>query len=567
MVVDILFPNESLLHVENIIPTETTVVVELFSMQPTAVCPQCQIESARQHSHYFRFPADLPLVGLALRLHIRVRRFFCDNDNCHKQTFAEQFLSLLAKRARRTYRLTNLLEHIAFEVSAESGARILAWMGITVSPDSLLQLVRTTPESEVQTPRVLGVDDWAKKKGQSYGTILVNLETHQVVDVLPDRSAETITKWLQEHPGVEVISRDRGTDYIKGVTAGAPNAIQVADRWHLLKNLREAVETLLGDKPVCLKAAANKLELLQTTSAINETAALLDVNEIEATGAMSENSTPLLTRAEARKQARHARKQERFDLVHEMHEQGLSDREISRQMKMSTRTVKQYRQADSCRFYPEGVRRGNSKLDAYQSYLEERWQAGCHNATRLWCEINQQGFDGSRGLVANWAAAERKLLPKENKRGKRAPAPRKIIPWSIGRTAWLLVKRDSDLDQEEKQALERVKQADHMVAHAYQLAQVFQEMLREQQVENLLPWLNDAATSGIAALVSFANGIRQDLAAVKNALSLPWSNGQTEGQVNRLKFIKRQMYGRANFDLLRRRVIGYPVDRHSLVFT
>ena len=159
------------------------------------------------------------------------------------------------------------------------------------------------------------------------------------------------------------------------------------------------------------------------------------------------------------------------------------------------------------------------------------------------------------------------MLPKANKRGKRAPALRKIVPWSIGRTAWLLVKRDTDLDQEEKQALERVKQADHVVAHAYQLAQAFQEMVREQQVENLIPWLNDVATSGIAALVSFANGIRQDLAAVKNALSLPWSNGQTEGQINRLKFIKRQMYGRANFDLLRRRVIGYPIDRHSLVFT
>jgi transposase len=561
MVIDILFPNEILLHIDNVISTETRVVIELFSVQPTAACPRCQQESARQHSHYYRFPADLPLVGSPVRLQIRVRRFFCDNDNCQKRTFAEQFLSLLVERARRTSRLTSLLKQIAFEVSAESGARILSWMGAMVSPDSLLRLVRTIPESEVKTPWALGVDDWAKKKGQSYGTILVNLETHQVVDILPDRSAETITKWLQEHPGVEVISRDRGTNYIKGVTDGAPNAIQVADRWHLLKNLREAVEALLADKPVCLKAAANKLETQQTEPATNETAASVDVSGIEAVGAMSENSTPLLTQAEARKQARHARKQERFDLVHKMHEQGFSGREISRQMKMSARTVKQYLQADSCRFYPEGVRRGNSKLDAYQSYLEERWQAGCYNATRLWREICQQGFDGSRGLVANWAAAERKLLPKANKNGKRAPAPRKIIPWSIGRTAWLLVKRDADLDQEEKHALERVKQADHIVTHAYQLVQTFQEMVREQQVEKLIPWLNDVATSGIIALVSFANGIRRDLAAVKNALSLPWSNGQTEGQVNRLKFIKRQMYGRANFDLLRRRVLGYPTGR------
>jgi transposase len=197
------------------------------------------------------------------------------------------------------------------------------------------------------------------------------------------------------------------------------------------------------------------------------------------------------------------------------------------------------------------------------SYIQQRWEAGCHNASQIWRELRDSGFDGSRGLVASWAANQRAKDPSSfagtPSPDSESPPEKEVVPWSPSRASWLLVSEEDELTEEDKQALERMKQADEKVAEAYILGQRFTGMVREQQHESLLPWLEDVAKSGIMALTGFANGIKQDLAAVTNALSLPWSNGQTEGQVNRLKLIKRQMYGRANFDLLRRRVLARPM--------
>jgi transposase len=212
--------------------------------------------------------------------------------------------------------------------------------------------------------------------------------------------------------------------------------------------------------------------------------------------------------------------------------------------------------------YPEGVKRG-SKLDPHMSYIQQRWEAGCHNATQIWRELRDLGFDGSRGLVACWVSSQRTKLPPSFAAtvspDSAATPDQEVVPWSPSRASWLLVSEEDELKEEDKQALERMKQADGKVAQAYDLGQRFTKMVRERQHESLLPWLEDVARSKISALTGFANGIKQDLAAVTNALSLPWSNGQTEGQVNRLKLIKRQMYGRANFDLLRRRVLARPI--------
>jgi transposase len=218
--------------------------------------------------------------------------------------------------------------------------------------------------------------------------------------------------------------------------------------------------------------------------------------------------------------------------------------------------------------YPEGVKRG-SKLTPYMSYIQQRWEAGCHNASQIWRELRDLGFDGSRGLVASWLANQRAKDPSSFAHisspdsiappNSVAPPIKEVVPWSASRASWLLVKQEEELTEDDIQALERMKQVDEKVAEAYTLGQRFAGMVRERQPESLLPWLEDIAKSGISALTGFANGIKQDLAAVTNALSLPWSNGQTEGQVNRLKLIKRQMYGRANFDLLRRRVLARPL--------
>jgi len=581
---NVLLPDESKLCVDRIEVEGESIVISVSSTDQAGLCPLCGAPSDRVHSHYQRQPADLPLAGCAVRLDMDVRRFFCDNDDCERAIFTERIHSVLAPYARRTHRLTSQQQQVAFALSGEAGARLLAIMGMAVSPDTLLRLIRRAPEPEMTTPRVLGVDDWAKRKGQSYGTILVDLEKRQTIDLLPERSAESLTKWLRAHPGVEVISRDRGTDYIKGATDGAPDAIQVADRWHLLSNLKDTLKRLLESKRACLKAAAEEAtaEPDKSSECKQEVVSSTEVESYSGSADESLKNPPVqtpkmvaeeqtdtpqkLTRTEQEKLARRERRQERYETVRQQWQQGLSIRKIARRLRLSRATVRKYIEAETCPMYPEGVTRG-SKLTPYMSYVRQSWEAGCHNTSQIWCELRKLGFDGSRGLVARWAARERVKLPSLHTEGPQScvafgpkPAPKsEAVPWSPSRAAWLLIKPEDDLTLEDRQALERMKRTDEDVAEAYSLGQRFIHMIREHQPDALLPWLEDVSRSGMDTLKGFACGIQQDLAAVRNALSLPWSNGQTEGQVNRLKFIKRQMYGRASFDLLRKRVLAYPM--------
>jgi len=519
-------------------------------------------------------------VGFSVCLNMNVRRFFCDNNDCKQRIFTERIPSMLASYARRTNRLANQQRQAAFALGGEAGASLLAIMGMAVSPDTLIRLIRRTPEAEMETPKVLGIDDWSKRKGQSYGTILVDLEKHRAIDLLPERSAELLTTWLKEHPGVEVISRDRGAEYIKGATEGAPGAIQVADRWHLLRNLKDTLKRMLEGKRATLKAAAesnmiqSEVNSISTDISLAEPSGTLNLPNPEdaiapvlASDSSVENAVQKediprqLTKVEQEKQARHERRQERYEEVRQLYQHGLSIRKIARSLKLSRITVRKYIEAEACPMYPEGIIR-ESKLTTYMDYICQRWESGCHNASQIWRELGQLGFDGSRGLVARWAAKERgKLLcpqPEEFHRESKTAPKSEVVPGSPSRGAWLLIKPEDDLTVEDKQAIERMEQSDQDVAEAYSLGQRFIKMVRERHPDELLVWLEDAVKSGIDTLNGFANGIQQDLAAVMNALSLPWSNGQTEGQVNRLKLIKRQMYGRANFDLLRKRVITYP---------
>jgi len=597
MIMDVLLPDTSQLCLDRIEIEENVIVLSVSSISPVGLCPLCGTLSDQVHSHYQRQPTDLPLAGYAVRMDISVRKFFCNNNDCKRTIFCERIPSLITTYARYTNRLARQQQQVAFALGGEAGSRMLTIMGMAVSPDTLIRLIRKVPEPEVETPKILGVDEWAKRKGQSYGTILVDLETHKTVDLLPDKSVESFAKWLKEHPGVEVISRDRGTEYIKGATDGSPEAIQVADRWHLLSNLKDALKRLLESKRTCLRAIAegDKTESEGTSDSNNpEQEEVISVNaefhdetienpleptieksdqkeqDVNKLNLEEQKDTPQKfhqkhTKVEQEKQTRHERRHERYEEIRQLHQQGLSIRNIARRLKLSRITVRKYIEAETCPMYPEGVTRG-SKLAFYIDYIQQRWESGCHNASQIWRELCQLGFDGSRGLVARWAAKERvKLSSTEDTQssvpsgssslGFKASAKSEVVPWSPSRAAWLLVKPEDDLTLEDRQALERMKQSDEEVAEAYSLGQRFTSMVRERQSDALLPWLEDALQSGIEG---FAKGIQQDIAAVMNALSLPWSNGQTEGQVNRLKLIKRQMYGRANFDLLRKRVITYP---------
>ncbi len=575
---ELIFPPEVQLTVDHLTKVGQHLDIYARSQRIQAICPDCQSVSTKIQARYWRHPQDLPWLGMTVRLHLEVRRFACQMGICPRKTFTEPLRGWLGYKARRTTRLKEHHLATAYALGGEAGRELSRELGMPISGDTLIREIRQTPEPAVPTVRVVGVDDWALRKGNTYGTILVDLEKQQPIELLSSRETAEVSAWLQKHPEIEIISRDRGKDYIKAATEGAPQAEQVADRWHLLKNLREAVITFLQQKPMCLQATAPELAVeaaeLKTEaepvevrpeimlSVEPEPAAEVGLELCQATPGPELAKTRPPTQVEQAKATRHARRQEQYERVRQLNQEGLSGRAISQRLKISRQTVRQYLKAATCPQYAPGRVR-QSKLTPWITYLEQRWQAGCTNASQLWREIAQQGFSGSLGLVGRWAVAQRKLLPAETRyRRQQAetikPAlARQLqpVPWSAQRASWLFILDESRLEAEEQTARRRMRAADPELVTVDDLARRFVLIVKERQVDKLDQWLADVATSGLNGFKSFANGIRADLNAVRNALKLRWSNGQVEGQINHLKFIKRQMYGRAKIDLLRKRVL------------
>lgn len=553
---ELIFPAEMPLRIEQITRTGKQIDIYAHLQNTQDSCPNCQTISTNVHGRYWRHPQDLPWLGLTVRLHLEVQRFACGNKGCDRKTFAAGMTELLPARARRTARLKEQHLAAAYLLGGEAGRRLSQVLGMPISGDTLIRDIRQSGEAPPARVRVVGVDDWALKKGQTYGSILVDLERQQPIDILGTRETEAVTAWFQAHPEIEIVSRDRGKEYIKAATDGAPQAEQVADRWHLLHNLREAVVSFLQQQPACLQAAAQAPVVDQNQAEVISSGAEAAPEAVPAALVTQESPSPQTGQAPS------ARRQERFDQVRQLKQAGYSDRAISRQLKMSTTTVRKYIEAEQCPRYPAG-RVSSSKLTPWLPYLEERWQAGCTNASQLWREIEAKGFSGCLGVVGLWASKQRKLLPAAQRYSRQQPntaqpplsRQTRPEPWSAQRAAWLIMLDEEKLDDDDQAARSRLLEADPRVVMVDRLARQFIQMVKDRSGQGLGQWLKDVAASGIKSLISFANGLRSDLAAVRNALSVPWSNGQVEGQINRLKFIKRQMYGRAKLDLLRKRVL------------
>jgi transposase len=408
-------------------------------------------------------------------------------------------------------------------------------------------MIRRTTVPSLPTPEILGVDDWALRRGQHYGTILCDLERHRPVELLPERSSDVLRDWLVAHPGVKVISRDRGDNYIKGATLGAPQAVQVADRWHLLHNLREALTRLADRYPRQIEAAA--ITAAQGQEALPESA--------KPAAPIPGPPQKKPTCAEELQQLHRQRRIERYQRVLELYTQHLPVREIARRMGMNRNTVRKFVRADSFperahRYYPCGT-------DPFLDYLQQRWQEGCHNATELTRELRDRGFRGSYNMVRRRVASWRER-PRSRTRSSRTITPHnKIDRPSSSRVSWLLLKPPVDLDSDERALVEALAEHCPALLAAQDLAQQFVTIVRDRKAELLEDWrLRACSPESPAELQSFARGLGDDRAAIEAALTLRWSNGQTEGQINRLKLVKRQMFGRGKMDLLRQRFL-YPV--------
>jgi transposase len=541
-----LLPDASGLHLVRLEADEQFILAVVETTSPEALCPLCQCRSQNVHSRYVRVVADLPWAGWAVRLELHVRRFFCLNKECMRQIFTERLPHVVAPYARRTTRLTDLFTLIGFALGGEAGKRLVDGMGLETSPDALLRLVRAQQESQVPTPRVLGVDDFCFCRRRSYGAILIDLERRVPIDLLPDREAETFKKWLLAHRGVQIISRDRGGAFADGARQGAPQAQQIADRWHLLANLSETMKGFFLNKQAQLKALVQKPPE--------------DLCEEEAKQ-LAPWQTSMRKHLEAKSLQLHQERVTRYKQIHELHAKKVNPTTIARQVGVSRQCVYEYLRMQQPPERTHIVPSRQPMLEPYKDYLVRRWNEGCRNAQQAYREVKEQGYPGGDSNIVRFFGHLRKHFNqsgtfKEVDPATQTPvqAPPKRPPSASQVAHWITFKEEQRLDWQKKY-LAQLCEADQEIRETYELITDFTTMLRERQGERLDAWLQKVETQGIVELKNFAQGVKRDYDAVKAGLTLEWSNGQTEGQVNRLNLLKRQMYGRGRFDLLRKRVL------------
>jgi transposase len=583
------------LRFDNLVFTPDLAVAHFTATAASSACPGCGTPSHRVHSHYRRTVADLPCQERFLVLRLRLRRFRCTKAGCPRTVFCERLPGLLAVYARSTDRLTDSHRAVGFALGGEAGARLAEHLDMPTSPDTLLRRVKNAPDEPVPAPRYVGVDDWAIRKGQRYGTILIDLERGRVLDLLPGRDGAALQAWLQEHPGVELITRDRWAAFAQAVAAGAPKARQVADRWHLLKNLREAVERLLGRMAVAVQESLREPVLVAELSltggatgpvvapamATPSGAALVTALAIEAVppplpsepavasvpSAASKKELPTMTDAAAesasarpspspRERARQARRRqraERYQRVRELRGQGQSLRQIARATGLPVKRVIRYLRLPRCPDWNPG-RWTPTQLDGFAAYIDDWVKGGGHNAAELYRNLAGRGcrasYDAVRRYLARHLGSTGRPGPRVGPLKPPAPPPSP----SARKLSFEFIRRPEDRTAEEQGRLERLRAGDVGLREGLDLAAEFAAQIRKSGTQTFADWLAAVAASGCAELRSFAAGLCQDEAAVSAALTEPWSNGPVEGHVNRLKTIKRQMYGRAGFQLLRARV-------------
>jgi transposase len=541
-----LFPHLRGLRVKRVTLAAAGVVIEAWPTAQEAACPACGARSSRVHSGYVRRIQDGPAGGRAVLIRLAVRRFFCGNPACKVVTFAEQVEGLTGRYLRRSLPLLGLLAQIGLALAGRAGARLAAVLGAGVHRTTLLRLVATLPDPGIgAAPEVLGVDDFALRRGHVYGTVLVDIATGEAIDLLADREAGTLAAWLKAHPGAQVICRDRAGSYAEGARDGAPDAIQVADRWHLWHNLAEYAEKTVVAHRACLKQPENH----------NDDIAAAGPGLAGAPSATGPDG-PLPAEPDGlrdvcgRERRLVTRTRERHAAVHDLLAAGKSLGAISRALSLDRKTVQRFaREPDAGKLLAKATSR-ESKLDPFKPYLNRRWNEGITDASVLHAELAAQGWHGSAQAVRRYVRPFRHQAT--------APPPAPAVPKGRQITRWLL-SRPEHLQPSEQDQLaaiqDRCPHLDALAGHVRGFAEMMTGRRGEQQLED---WLTAVEADDQPQLHSFAAGIRTDQQAVTNGLTLPYSSGKVEGNVNRIKMLKRQMYGRAGFDLLRKRVILHP---------
>jgi transposase len=520
----LLFPQLSGLDLDHVEDTGEKVQIVARTRTASLACRGCGVVSGRVHDRYQRRLADLACGGRPAEVVLEVRRFCCGNPACPVATFAEQVPGLTSWYQRRTAGLRDLLEKVALALAGRAGSRLAAALGAIVSRFTLIRLVRALPDPEPGPVTALGVDDVAKRKGHSYATVLMDMDSHRLIDMLPDREAGTFADWLRAHPGIEVICRDRAGAYAGAAREAAPDAVQVADRFHLWQNLAEAVEkTVLA----CLAA----MDPPPRPGDAGGPDGFRDVHGHE-----------------RRLVARH---RERYAAVQALRAEGCSIREIARRLGLARNTVLKFANAASIDELLVKATRRPGILDQFKPYLGQRWNDGVTSAAALHEEIRARGWTGGVLTVERYLRQFRTADGRDRAQPQLTapdtpppPRPRQVTRW--------IMTRPDHLASDQAASLARLLDASPELTAAAGCVRSFAAMMTGLQGQHLDQWITGVRAAPLAALHSFANGLERDRDAVLNGLTLHWSSGAVEGKNCKIKYLKRLMYGRANFDLLRK---------------
>lgn len=499
--------------VETVVVDGDNLMIAVRPVVLTVRCPACGAVCDRVHSQYRRTLADLPAAGRRIVLVLRVRRFFCDDLTCRQRIFGERFDGAIQPRARRTARLDEMVYCLAIALGGRPAASLARRIGVAVSNDTLLRVVRRHGVANFPPPSVVGIDDWAWRRNHRYGSLICDLERRKTIALLPDREPSTAEAWMRNQPQIVVVARDRGGSYAVATQRALPEAIQVADRWHLMENASQAFLNAVRKSMRPIRAAIGATTI-----------------------------TPaLLTFAEKLRYEGYLRREETNTAILGLSRQGVAIKEIMRRTGYSRGLIRKILRGQRSDIF----RTRRSSVEPYLPWLDEQWAAGCRNGAELWRALRRGGFRGCLGVVSEWTGRRRRAEKADPAALTRAPSARTI--------ARLLTVGREQLSKADTLIVAAIETGVALLVEAREVIIHFQGIIRRKALTELDEWIERAKGSLVAA---FANGIAKDKAAVAAAVSAPWSNGQTEGQICKLKLVKRQMYGRGKLDLLQARVVG-----------
>lgn len=475
--------------------------------------------SDRVHGGYLRRLRDAAVGGTGVVIVLRVRRFRCTNGDCHAVTFAEQVTGLTTPHSRYTPLLRGLLTQIGLALSGRAGVRLAAAAGLTVGRDTLLKLVKALPDPDMGPVEVLGVDDFAFRKGYHYGTVLIDMATRRPLHLFDGREGGDLAAWLRQHPEARVICRDRSGGYGEGARLGAPQAAQVADRFHLWQNLGQAVEKTVSTHRARLAEPATAPPAGPTPQVVQPPAELKIVTRLRT----------------------------RYAAVHKLRAEGLSKAAIGRKLGLCQATVGKLADA---RTVDDVIAKSQHRahiVDPYTGYLHRRWHEGVRNAAQLFREIQELGYPGGELAVQRYLRRYRTGRGHAPHPGPKPPPVREV-------TSWITTHPDH-LSEDDAAKLRGLRDRDAELDRLTSHVRAFAAMMTGRHGDRLKERITSVEQDPLPPLASFARNLRRDLDAVRNGLSLPYSSGAVEGNINRLKMLKRQMFGRAGLDLLRTRVL------------